>query len=370
MRNSALLDRCWSVLPTFGLGLLGMVACTRQVESRGAGHASAAPGLPGEPGNQPNEATPSTPTTPGTTPTPPLPGVFSPAPGKLRRLTAHQYQNSLLDSLGDKLQLPTDLEPDLALSSFASVGASQLSISSEATEQFERIALQASQSVLTDPAWRSAHVACSPAGIQDPTCNQTFIRSIGERVWRRPLTDLEATRWSTIASSAAVAAGDFWVGLSWGLAGLLQSPNFLYRVELGWPDPQDPSVFRLDNYELASRLSYLLWNTTPDAALLGAAKAQMLTSPTGLRAETERLLAGPRARSGLGEFWFERLRLGTLPASPHPTTTFPAFTATLPQSMQLETSAFIDHLVFDGDSDIRALFDSPTTLINDELATL
>ena len=97
------------------------------------------------------------------------------------------------------------------------------------------------------------------------------------------------------------------------MAGLLQSPFFLYRVELGAPDARDASRFVLDDYELATRLAYFLWNTTPDDALLDAAGARQLATGTGLATQAQRLLASPRASAGMQTFFAELYTLKKQP---------------------------------------------------------
>ena len=97
-----------------------------------------------------------------------------------------------------------------------------------------------------------------------------FIERVGRRLFRRSLTGEELDARVAIASAAAKALGDFYAGLEIALASLLVSPDFLFRIEEAEPDPADPSTMRLTSVAMASRLSYLLWNTTPDDDLIAA----------------------------------------------------------------------------------------------------
>lgn len=360
-------DRCtlirFAERALLGASFAALSACTARVGTEGYPPPATLPGASSSPvlGGDP----PGIPATSA-----PIPSGFVPAPSRLRRLTAAQYRNSLLDLLGPTSPTPMTLEPDISLSGFVSIGASQQSLSARATEDFESVAMASAQAVMADPVWRSQNVPCADVGPQDEACTQTFLRNMGERIWRRQLSDVEVARWAAISSGAAATSGSFWLGLAWGLSGLLQSPNFLYRAELGSAAGAPSSTWRLNDYEVASRLSYLLWNSTPDDELLGAARAGQLGVAGGLQAQAGRLLASPRAQRGLAEYWFERLQLGSLASVVHPPATFPAFTASMPQSMALETELMINDLVFTRGADIREFFDSRTTFVNQDLANL
>jgi hypothetical protein len=215
-----------------------------------------------------------------------------------------------------------------------------------------------------------ANVPCTPASISDAACARTFVTSFGRRAWRRPLTDEEVVRYATVATGAASLLNDFWKGLACGVSGLLQSPHFLYRAEIGAPDPADGTRRRLDGYELAARLSYLLWDTTPDAELLAAAGDGRLASAAGLGAQADRLLGSPRARPALQTFFADRLRLDDLAGVMQPAGTFKQLTPTLLSSMKKETLGVIDDLVSGRDADVRELIDGSSTFVNDELAAL
>lgn len=229
---------------------------------------------------------------------------------RMRKLTLEQYRNSVSDVLGAGIVVPSDLEPDTAQNGFYAVAASNATISPAAAEKLERSAYDVAAQALA-PAHRASLVPCQPTGVSDAACARAFVTSVGRRAFRRPLTELELTRYTTIASTSATTLGDFHAGLEFALAGLLQSPQFLFRSELGEVDPTDAKRLRFTHYELAARISYALWNTTPDDALLAAAESGKLED-TGLTVEVQRLLADPRAKSALDNFHVERLGLAEL----------------------------------------------------------
>src|SRR5204862_8157615 len=115
-----------------------------------------------------------------------------------------------------------------------------------------------------------------------------FITKLGRRAWRRPLAADEVATYVKLANGIQTASKSFWGGLEYGLAGLLESPHFLYREELGVPQAGNPGTLAFDDHELATPLSYLLWNTTPDDALLDAADARQLTQGNGFQTQVAR----------------------------------------------------------------------------------
>jgi hypothetical protein len=300
----------------------------------------------------------------------PPPAAFKPAAAGLRRLTVAQYRNSIADLLGAGITVPTDIESDTALSGFASIGAANVSLSPHLVEQLETASLSIAHQALADAApGRAALVGCTPAGTTDDACTTTFVTKIGRRAWRRPLATDEVASYVKLANGIQTASKSFYVGLEYALAGLLQSPHFLYREEIGSPATGMPGVLAFDDHELAMRLSYFLWNTTPDDALLDAADARQLSTGNGFQTQVARLLASPRAAGGTRTFFGEYLQLGELDSLPQLPSIFPQKTDTLGPAMREETSRFFADLAGSG-ADMRSLFDSPTTFVNAELAKL
>jgi hypothetical protein len=153
-------------------------------------------------------------------------------------------------------------------------------------------------------------------------------------------------------------------------AALLQSPNFLYRSEIGVPDPKDPTRRRLTDYEMASRLSYFLWGAPPDDALLDAAEAGRLSSDQGLSDETRRMLLSPRARQTMAGFFVELFRLRRLDRLYEGRGKHPRFTTTLPPAMKVGILSLIEEVAFDPQRDFREIFSAPVSYVNPELSRL
>lgn len=291
---------------------------------------------------------------------------FSPGTPVFPRLTFRQYRNAIEHLLGPDLPSPP-LEADTNPYLFYNIGAASTFVSELGVQQYEEAADVIARTVFTDPARRDPLVGCAPAAPGDG-CVQQFLATFGRRAYRRPLTPEELGRWTAVATD--LAAGDPWLGLQHAVAGILQSAHFLYRVELGEPDPIDPTRRRYTAWEMATRLSFLLWNAPPDDALLAAAENGDLLSEAGLLAEAERLLADPRARLAVQEFFAQYLDLGRLDGVTRDPARYPKWTPTMAQSMRTELQLLVDDLVFRSDDDIRELFSTRHTFVNAELAAL
>ena len=154
---------------------------------------------------------------------PPPPGEFIPQAAGLRRLTIPQYRNAIRDLFGPDVAATTEFEPDTMLSGFASIGAARVGLSAKITEQFETSALAIAKQVLTNTATRGTLVGCTPAAATDDACTRTFVTKIGRRAWRRPLVEEEIVQYIGVARAAQTQLNDFFGGLQYALAGLLQS---------------------------------------------------------------------------------------------------------------------------------------------------
>ncbi len=281
----------------------------------------------------------------------------------LRLLTPTQYANSVVDILGDVAVEPVGQWR-------SSIAAAQGGVSPAGVEDYENASHEVTAALFADPTARMAVTGCTPQAVAGDACITEVITTLGRRAWRRPLTADELARYEALAlQTAQLLGGDPWQGLQYAVAGLLQSPNFLYRVELGTPLSADPSRVRLDAYELASRLSYLVWNTTPDDALLDAAESGALDETDGLRAQIDRLLASERAREGTLQVFVDAFDLDALLSLQKDPVLLPAFTPTIGPAMRAELMAVIGDAVVD-QGDLRRLFDTQDGFVDAELASL
>ena len=292
-----------------------------------------------------------------------------PAEGLLRRLTETQFQSSLAAVFGPEVAVPESPEPDVQLGRFLSVGATQATYSPRGVEAIEKVAFDLANKGLANETVRARLVPCAPAATRDDACAETAIRRLAQALWRRPVTDEEAAPLVAVAGTAAETLGDFYEGLEYGVAGVIQSPNFLFRAELG-DNPNAALPNRLNDYELASRLAYFFWNAPPDDALLNAAEAGLLSTDDGLRAQAERMFDDPRVSAGVRNFFNEYFRLYDLDKLDKDPTIFEHARPELGPIAREETLSTIEALLLEEEGDYRELFTGRRTFLNRELAAV
>jgi hypothetical protein len=301
--------------------------------------------------------------------TEPVP-VDPPEPA-LRRLTQDQYRNLIADLLGADVVVPPALEPDLTVDGFVAVGSALSSISARGVEQYEEAAYSVAEQALgPDAAGRDALVPCTPSGAVDDACAEAFLGDLAYLAWRRPVTEAELARLVAVAGQAGQALGDWYAGAQFGVAAILQSPNFLFREQIGEDDPDNPGGRRFSSWEMASRLSFLLWNTGPDRALLDAAEAGDLVTEEGLVAEVERMMADDKARGGIRAFFSELYKLYLLDDLEKDPAVYVHMADDVGPAAREETLQNVETLVFDEDADFREFITGERTFINPKLASI
>lgn len=295
---------------------------------------------------------------------PPPPPLFAPSEPVLARLTVPQYANVIRDLFGAGLQIP-NLEPDQQLWFFSVIGAATTTLSEQGVDLYGRAAHSIAKTAFADTARRATLVPCTVGTPLADACLGQFITTFGQRAFRRPLEATEVTRYKALAVSVGLA--DPWLALQMVTAAMLQSPNFLYRVELGEPEPSHAGWLHYTNYEMASRLSFLFRNTFPDAELFAAAAKGELVTKEGIAKQATRLLAaaGPTEQM-LSQFYSEYFELPRLDDIQFPATMDPNHT--LAASMRNEVLDIINRIALRQPTDMRTIFTTPTTAINADLA--
>lgn len=294
-----------------------------------------------------------------------------PAPSALRRLSVVQYTNAIHDTFGASISVPprSALEPDVEASGYLSVDASSVTISRRGVAEYESAAYNIAHQALSDATHRAALVPCAPSGSADLACARMALAPIGLRLYRRPLSDVELTAAATLATRAGTQLMDFYAGLEFGIAYLLQSPSFIFREELGTDDPAAPGERLYQGFEMASRLSYFVWNAGPDAALLDDAAAGRLDTADGVRMAAQRLLADPRAENGVRELAYEWLGLSGLDDLVKDPTVYTQISPEVGPAAREETMRFLAH-VFTTNMDARDLMTSRETFVDRKLASI
>lgn len=291
-------------------------------------------------------------------------GAGSPSndPGALessvRRLSRAELDNTLRDVLADTTAPAAQYLNEDEYAPFDNDYTLQRA-SSALIDSIEVFAEDAAARALA-PENRDRVVSCAPSGPGDEACFTQTLRELGLRLFRRPLADDELSPYLALLAFATEdnphVENDFYTAVELGLRSMLQDPEFLYRIEIGTP-AAEPGVVDLNDYEIATRLSYLFWGSAPDPVLLDAAADGALATGGARRDAAERLLADDRARDAMHRFHAMWLGYRAIPVS-----------LELAQAFNLETTSLIDRVVFDESASYLSLFTSPETYLNDLLA--
>lgn len=295
----------------------------------------------------------------GTPPIPADPKVVAP----LRRLTRIQYNNAVHDLLG--------IFGDYA-ESFA-IDEEEAGFKSNARAPVKELQLEAYQQAAEDVAAAAVSnlsriVPCAPPAGQEAACVDEFVRGFGKRALRRPLTDAEVDRYKMLFTEGKTTGGSFGSGIGLVVSAILQSPSFLYRVELG--EPGDSGNVRLTPYETAARLSFFLWNSIPDDELLAAADANKLRTPDELAAQARRMLAVNKSTSTIVSFARQWLEIEELASISKDMTAFPTFTSELATAMDEEAALVADDVMRRGDGRFEALLTGTISFVKGPLYAL
>lgn len=275
----------------------------------------------------------------------------------MRRLTEEQYRRTIADVFAPDIEVVGRFEPDSRRDGLLAVGTAWVTVTPAGFEQYEAMARGIAAQVVS-PAHREHFLPCAPANAAAPDsdCVAAIVESIGPRLLRRPIAAEEVDERVVLAEETTQKLGDFYRGAEFALVSLLVSPEFLFRVERGSPIEDRPDRLQLTNHTIASRLSFFLWNTTPDEALLAAAGRGELTDPEGLARQVDRLLSSPRLIDGVRAYFSDVLGFDELDAVSKDTTLYPRYSRKILDDAREQTLRVVaDHLI-DRQADYRDLF--------------
>lgn len=281
----------------------------------------------------------------------------------LRRMTRQQYDNTVNDLLGVEGEPAANISPDEKVGPFYSNARTPIVdlVVQQHAEAAEAVAAQARE--------RMASIAPCDLETGGDACAASFIEGFGLRAYRRPLEAAEREAYLGLFAEAS-ALGGAAEGFEMVVATMLQSPFFLYHVDVGDGGVPSATPAPLNGYELASRLSYFLWNSMPDDRLFELAASDGLREPTALEAEVTRMLADPRALRAIPEFHLQWLGIGDMADVVKDATLFPSFGPELLEAMLAETSNFSSHVILQGDGLLSTLFTAPFSVIDGPLFAL
>ena len=293
-------------------------------------------------------------------------GPVSPGRVTLRRLNRHEYRNTIRDLLGVDYQPADDFPADDVGYGFDNIG-DVLSLPPLLMEKYLAAAEEISQRAVAEPAsHRRIFVGAASETVSAQAAAEAIMAQLATAAFRRPATPGEIARFEQLVSLAQQQGDSFEAGVQLALQAILVSPHFLFRVEL---DPEGDAEFRtLNDYELATRLSYFLWSTMPDEELSALARDGQLRQGDRLEQQVRRMLADRKVQALIDNFAGQWLQLRSLEDLTFDQQKFaPAAIAQLLIAMREETLQFFAAIVREDQSILRIL-DADYTFVNESLA--
>jgi hypothetical protein len=285
-----------------------------------------------------------------------------PGTSQLARLTKAEYDNTIRDLVGLNNQPSSMLAPDTTGS-----------VDQRAWDGYQAAADAVSTSILADAAARQKALGCATTGGDDTACIQSFVSSFGARAFRRPLTTAETSKFVAMYTNRATltATGSTDEAVALILRSFLLAPSFLTKAEL--TETAEGKLIALSPYEVATRLSYMIWASMPDQELFDAAKNGQLADQAGVLEQARRMVADPKARSMVASFHgaYAKMGEGTRWAGYNRDPKFyPKFSAAMVPMLSEETARFFDYTVFEAGGSFRDLLTSTVGFVNASLAPI
>jgi hypothetical protein len=284
----------------------------------------------------------------------------------MRRLTQEEYRNSIADIFGKEIEIRGAFEPTIRIAGLQATSTAVLSVTPVGFESFTNMADSIAVQV-TSEKYRPK-LPCTPksAKAPDDACAGQVLGHYGRLLFRRPLTSDELKSAVKLSNGLAKSSNDFYTGLRYGLASLIQAPDFIFRMETAVP--AGDKQYALEPYSRATRLSYLMWNSTPDEELLKAAESGELNTAAGLDKQVDRLMASPRLETGMRAFFNDMLELDTFDTVSKDSILYPKWSSNIAASAKEETLRTAIDLALRTNGDMRDLMTTRKTFLNRALA--
>ncbi|MEO0592063.1 MAG: DUF1592 domain-containing protein [Myxococcota bacterium] len=349
-------------------GQLGLVlatalcvgACTGTIAPLGGDEPRDSAADPPDPSAPPEG--PTRPFTGGTLPTlAECEGLSIEAPAhQVRRLTHWEYLRTVEDTLGVALDASPPL--DRRVEGFTT-NADALIVEQTHVDDYQQLAEAAVAQIDDLSEFIDRYASCRELNGE---CWNGFIANVGLSLWRHTLDDAEVQSFEPIRAAVEAEGDGFDVAAGLALEAMLQSPKFLYLIERA----PDGGSRTLDDFEIATRLSYLVLGTAPGQALLIRARDERVHTKDDIESEMESLLDDPRARDMAWRFakeWLDIDRLLTLDRSPEQ---YPDFSASLLRDMHTEIKSYLLDILWDNERPLEEILTADFTYANQSLASI
>ena len=292
-------------------------------------------------------------------------GTIDPGPSPMKLLSRSQYLNSVRDLVGTVAGLDAALGASSNASAF---GLVQPDVAQVDLENYRTAATTVAAAVVANSTLMTQLAPCADAAVKRD-CAKSFVQSFGARAYRAPITD---------AADIELHLGLYDVGAKVSYAhgielliqGVLQAPRFLYRVEIGTGEKVSDQAVKLSPYELASRLSFSVWDSLPDTKLTQAASTGALATKEGVAAQLSWMLQDTKGSNMVRRFLENWIHLPDLDNSAKDATLYPQWTnSTLRASMKGQASAFFDDLLATQGGKLSTLLTTNTVFVNKDLGS-
>jgi cytochrome c553 len=297
------------------------------------------------------------------------PARRDPGPPSLRRLTHAEYTRTVADLLGVNLDPKNDLglpDEDAGDGHFDNLSAI-LRLSPTLMEKYFAAADKVVDRVFVNDGAKARLLTPKPdSKITEREAAKKIVTNLARRAYRRPAADTDVERLLGFYDKARAKGGSHEDGVRAAIKPVLVSPRFLFRVEEDRPAGKTPGV-NVDDFELATRLSYFLWGTMPDDELLRAAELKQLTDPAGLEKQVARMLKHDRAKALTGALANHWLMMKAFPRARPTQEFFPNFRDDVRRAMVDEVRMAVDYLRT-ADRPVLDLLDADYTFVNQPLA--
>lgn len=292
-------------------------------------------------------------------------------PTLLRRLTESQYRATVADIFGPDVPVLARFERALRSEGLIAVGTSEAGMSPFSVEQYDAAA-QGVADVILSAERRDDFLPCAPVpdSDYDAGCARAFIERYGQPLFRRPLTEAQIQRYLEAARYGTLELGGFYQGLKYALVGMMTSPQFLLRIERTAAETGQFGLRALDPWSRATRLSYFLTNTTPDAELLRAAANGELDNTEGLTRQVDRLIASPGFEAAVRAFFRDMLEFDLFDDMAKDAQIYPAFNSDVAADAQEQTLRDIVRVLVGERGDYRDLFTLGETVMTRSLGAI
>lgn len=286
------------------------------------------------------------------------------------RLTHDQWENTVRDllKLADRPGLSSSFTTDPPGSTFGNDGA-LLQVTPGLWGDYQKAA-EALADQITADSTKLAKVVGDASGDGDAKISD-WVRKFGKHAFRRPLTDEEVTNYVTLFKQGldvTTLTDPFAAGVSVVMQAMLQSPSFVYRVEIG--KTESDGTLGLTNYEMASRLSYSIWNSMPDDQLFADAEAGTLDTPEGVAGVAKRMLDDPRAEPTIADFHARLLQFDHMADLAKDATLYPEFKPAMSAMFRTEAEKFVHEAMVVRNGGIGELLTANYTFVNETTAPL